>query len=102
MSFKWKIEGVKDIEGLINQAKYYVRAEQKDLWVATEGTWFFKDVKLKVPYAKVTETMVIDWIKAEDNGAIENRLAEQLANLKQQSEMSLPWAPKVFTPNIEE
>ena len=102
MNYEWKIEGVKATDGLITQAKYHVRAEQKDIWVATEGTWFFKDAKLKVPYAQVTESMVIDWIKAEDNGVIEIRLAEQLVNLTQLSEMSLPWAPQVFTPKFED
>lgn len=102
MNYTWKIEGVKAKDGLITQAKYHCRAEQKDLWVATEGTWFFKNPKLKVPYSKVTEIQVIDWIKSEDNGVIETRLAEQLANLAQQSEISLPWAPQVFTPKFEE
>ena len=102
MNFIWKIEGVKATDGLITQVKYHVCAEEKDLSVATEGTWFFKNAKLKVPYADVTELMVIDWIKDEDNGVIETRLAEQIANLAQQSEMSLPWAPQVFTPKFEE
>ena len=100
MKFIWKIEGVKATDGLITQAKYHCRAEQKDLWVATEGTWFFKDAKLKVPYSEVTEEMVIGWIKSEDNGVIETRLAEQMANIADDSAMSLPWAPQVFTPKI--
>ena len=100
MNFEWKIEGVKENDGLITQAKYHCRASKKDLWVATEGTWFFKNTKLTVPYANVTEEMVIDWIKSEDNGVIETRLAEQVANLAAQQEMSLPWAPQVFTPKI--
>ena len=100
MNYQWKIEGVKEVNGLITQAKYRVRGESKKLSVDTEGTWFFKDAKLKVPYAEVSEEMVIGWIKAEDNGVIEGRLAEQIANLAQQSEMSLPWAPQVFTPKI--
>ena len=100
MNYKWKIEGVSAKDGLITQTKYHCRAENKDLWVATEGAWVFKDAKLKVPYADVTEEMVIDWIKSEDNGVIETRLAEQVANLAAQQEMSLPWAPQVFTPKI--
>ncbi len=100
MNYEWKIEGVKDNDGLIIQAKYHCRAEQKGLWVATEGTWFFKDAKLKVPYADVTEAMVIGWIKSEDNGVIEARLAEQMANLAKDSAMSLPWSPQVFTPEL--
>ena len=100
MNFTWKIEGVKATNDLITQAKYHVRAEQKENWVATEGTWFFKDPKRKVPYAEVTEEMVIDWIKSEDDGVIETCLVEQMANMGQQSEMSLPWAPQVFTLKI--
>ena len=100
MNYTWKIEGVKDRDGLITQAKYHCRAEQKDTWVATEGTWFFKNAKLKVPYSDVTEEMVIEWIKSEDNGVIETRLAEQVANLATQTESSLPWSPQVFTPKI--
>ena len=100
MNFTWKIEGVKATGDLITQAKYHVRAEQKDLWVATEGTWFFKNPKLTVPYAEVTEDMVVGWIKSEDNNVIETRLAEQMANLATLSETSLPWSPQVFTPKI--
>jgi hypothetical protein len=102
LNFEWKIEGVKATDGLITQAKYHCRANQKDLWVATEGTWVFKDAKLKTPYADVTESMVVDWIKAEDNGVIEGRLAEQVNNLANDSAMTLPWSPQVFTPKIEE
>ena len=100
MNYTWKIDGVKDNDGLITQAKYHCRAEKKQLWVATEGTWFFKDLKLVTPYPEVTEEMVIDWIKAESNNQIEIRLAEQIANLETQTAPSLPWSPQVFTPEI--
>lgn len=100
MNYTWKIEGVKDKNGLITQAKYCCRADKKKLCVATEGTWFFKDLKLVVPYAEVTEEMVIAWIKAESNNEIETRLAEQIASLESETAPSLPWAPQVFTPEI--
>ena len=100
MNYEWKIEGVKAKDGLITQAKYRCRAAKKDLAVETEGTWFFKDAKLNVPYANVTESMIVEWIKSQDDGVIETRLAEQMANVADQSEMSLPWAPQVFIPKI--
>lgn len=100
MNYTWKIEGVQAKDGLITQAKYQVRVDQKDLWVTTEGTWFFKDLSVKVPYAEVTESMVIEWIKAESENVIEARLADQVASLSEQTAPSLPWAPKVFTPEI--
>ena len=104
MKYEWKIEGVKAQDGLITQAKYVCRLIDKGASVDTEGTWFFRDPKLTVPYAEVTEEMVIDWIKGQtsENGKsiIETRLAEQMANLAAQTESSLPWSPQVFTPKI--
>lgn len=97
MNFVWKIEGVKAIDGLITQAKYHCRAEKIDLWVATEGTWFFADPQLQVPYSEVTEQMVIGWI---DKDLIERRLAEQIASLEADVAETLPWAPQTFTPQI--
>lgn len=97
MNFVWKIEGVKAIDGLIVQAKYHCRAEKTDLWVATEGTWFFADPQLQIPYSEVTEPMVIGWI---DKDLIERRLAEQIASLEADVAETLPWAPQTFTPKI--
>jgi hypothetical protein len=102
----WKIYGVKSVDDLIVQAKYHCRAEQKDLWVATEGNWIFREPKIKVPYAKVTEQMVIDWVKSETTedgkNMIEKRLEDQLAAMNEQANSSLPWAPQVYTPQFEE
>jgi len=100
LKYTWKIEGVKETNGLITQAKYHCRAEKKDLWVATEGTWFFRDPKITIPYADVTEANAIEWINAESAGVIEARLAEQVANIENQQAPTLPWAPQVFTPEI--
>ena len=104
MNYFWKIEGVKAIDGLITQAKYHCRAEIPDLWVATEGTWFFAEPKLTVPYPDVTEEMIVGWVKSESikdgKNAIEARLAEQIDALKEQASFNLPWKPQVFTPEL--
>jgi hypothetical protein len=100
----WKINGVKANDGLITSAKYHCRAEKDDLWVATEGTWFFLEPKLTVPFADVIESMVIDWIKLEsmvdDKNVIELRLAEQIASLSAVSITVPPWEPQTFTPEL--
>lgn len=105
MKTTWKILGIKADGDLITQAKYFARAENKGAAVETEGTWFFREPKMTVPFDQVTENMIVEWIKAETmvdgKNIIEGRLAEQMANLEQQ-ERPLPWAPQVFTPNFEE
>lgn len=106
MKIVWKIKGIKAIDGLITQATYEAVATEKDLVVDTEGTWFFREPKLNVIFAEVTEEMIVGWIKAEtnDNGQnmIETRLVEQLKTLDQQQDVPLPWAPQVYKPKIEE
>ena len=103
MNYTWKILSIKaNNEGLITQAQYHARVAEKDMAVETEGTWFFKGQRLTVPFQKVTEEMVIGWIKTESDGVIETRMAQQLKNLAATSETPLPWAPQVFTPKFEE
>ena len=106
MKITWNIKGIKAQDGLITQAKYEAVATEKDLVVDTEGTWFFREPKMTVPFAKVTEEMIVDWIKAETEenkkNIIEKRLIEQLKALAAQQDTPLPWAPQVFKPKIEE
>lgn len=102
MKTTWKILSVKAQNGLITQAKYEARATEKNLAVDTEGTWFFQEPKMTVPFADVTEDMIVGWIKSETGDMIEKRLAEQLKTLATQHETLLPWMPQVFTPKIEE
>jgi len=105
MTTKWKILGIDSPDGeLITQAKYFATVSDKDLVVETEGFWTFQEPKLNVPFANVTEDMIVAWIWAEtmQDGAnmVEARLAEQLDALKKQRVTPLPWAPQVFTPEI--
>jgi len=98
----WKILSIKATDGLITQAQYHARAADGDMAVETEGTWFFKHLKKQVPFEKVTEELMVGWIKSESDGLIEDRLAQQLKNLAERHETPLPWMPQVFTPKIEE
>lgn len=100
----WKILSIDADGDLITQAKYFVRAEDGANVVETEGNWAFLDPKLVVPFADVTESMVIDWIKDQTmrDGAnmVESRLSEQLAALKSAHQTAMPWLPQVFTPEL--
>jgi len=105
MTTKWKILGIDSSDGeLITSAKYFASVSDNDLVVETEGHWTFREPKLNVAFADVTEDMIVAWVQAEtmQDGAnmIEKRLNEQLDALKKQRVTPLPWAPQVFTPEI--
>jgi hypothetical protein len=102
LNYEWKIEGVTVNDDLITGAKYYCKATDRGFSVDTEGTWTIKDPKTALPMGDVTEEMVIDWIKGQTEGQVEKRLAEQVANLKAATPLSVPWNPPVFTPTFEE
>lgn len=102
MNYTWKILSIKAKDGLITQAQYHGRVAEGEAAVETEGTWFFKGQRLVVPFEKVTEEMIVDWIKSESDGVIEARMAQQLKNLAARDETPLPWMPQVFKPTFEE
>jgi hypothetical protein len=98
----WKILSIKARDGLITQAQYHARVAEGDAAVETEGTWFFKGQDVVVPFEKVTEEMIVSWIKNESDNLVEKRMAQQLKDLAERNETPLPWAPQVFTPKFEE
>lgn len=102
MNYTWKILSIKAKDGLITQAQYHGRVAEGEAAVETEGTWFFKGQRLVVPFEKVTEEMIVDWIKTESDGVIEARMAQQLKNLAARDETPLPWMPQVFKPTFGE
>lgn len=102
MNYTWKILSIKAKDGLITQAQYHARVAQGDAAVETEGTWFFKGQRLVVPFDKVTEELIVGWIKTESDGIVEARMAQQLKNLAARDETPLPWMPQVFKPTFGE
>jgi hypothetical protein len=66
--------------------------------VETEGWWKFAEPKLTVPFADVTEDIVIGWVTADIGAQVEARLDEQAAAT--QRVVVAPWLPQVFTPSI--
>ena len=98
--FNWKITEVQANDGLINQVKYYVTLEEDGKLIDTEGYWRFSDQTIKTPFDKVTEEMVIDWVKEEANqygeNIIESGLTKQLEALKTPKVLP-PWVPQVFS-----
>ena len=90
----WKILEIQSENDLITSARYFCSKNG----VETEGWWKFDQPKLNIPFADVTEEMVIEWVTAEIGTQVESRLDEQAMATKQV--VVAPWLPQVFTPSI--
>lgn len=90
----WKILEIQADGDLITSARYFCAKNE----VETEGWWKFAEPKLTVPFADVTEDIVIDWVTADIGAQVEARLDAQAAAT--QRVVVAPWLPQVFTPSI--
>jgi len=96
----WTILSILAENDVITSAKYHIKATDEVDVVETEGNWEFDKFTVNVPFAEVTEAMVVNWIKegatVHGKNVIESRLEEQLASMKAKS-VAPPWKPPVFT-----
>ena len=101
--FTWKITEITADQETITSAKYHCSCGD-DPVVETEGYWYFNEPKAKVPFADVTEDMIVEWINSEairdGKNLITSRLEEQLEALTHKSVAVLPWLPQKFVPEI--
>jgi hypothetical protein len=86
----WKILEVHADGELITHVRYYAEKNSVD----TEGYCYLTEPKLVIPYADVTEEMVIEWVKKEVGEQVEARLDAQLS--VKSSQKLAPWQ-KTFT-----
>jgi hypothetical protein len=96
----WKILEIQADGDLITSARYFCTEVKGDNTVETEGWWKFAEPALNVPFADVTEEMVVKWVTDDIGVQVKTRLDEQLATLESQKTVVAPWLPQVFTPNI--
>ena len=90
----WKILEIQADGDLITGARYFCSKNG----VETEGWWKFAEPMLTVPFADVTENIVIGWVTADIGAQVEARLDEQAAAT--QRIVVAPWLPQTFTPVI--
>jgi hypothetical protein len=97
----WKITDVISKDGVIESVKYYIKAEDGENCVETEGYWHFDCPTAKVPFEEVTEQLIVKWVEedAQKDGKchITERLLEQLEELKKIKHTSPPWMPQTFS-----
>jgi len=96
----WKILEIQADGELITSTRYFCAEVKGDNTVETEGWWKFAEPALNVPFADITEEMVIKWVTDDIGAQVKTRLDEQLATLESQKTVIAPWLPQVFTPNI--
>ena len=103
ISYKWSVTDLQAEDGRITSAKYHVTAEADGFSVDTEGNWFFEG-NATIPFADVTEGMVVGWIEGlsmrDGKCVIKSRLEEQLEALANRKPVIAPWMPQVFTPDL--
>jgi hypothetical protein len=104
MNFEWKILDLTATDGQITSAKYHCTASEEGLSVETEGNWKLEAGETSIPFAEVTEELVVKWIEdssvVDGKCVIKSRLVEQLQALQKQNVVVAPWLPQIFTPNI--
>ena len=96
----WKILEIQAAGELITAARYFCTEAKGDNTVETEGWWHFAEPALSIPFADVTEEMVVEWVKKDaiqfGKNIIESRLTEQLEALAKPKVLP-PWVSQVFT-----
>lgn len=90
----WKILEIQADGDLITGARYFCAKNG----VETEGWWNFAEPVLNIPFADVTEEIVIAWVTRDIGVQVQARLDEQAAVT--QKTVVAPWLPQVFTPSI--
>lgn len=90
----WKILQIEADGDLITGARYFCARNG----VETEGWWKFAEPVLNIPFAEVTEEMVISWVTKDIGSQVEARLDQQAATATRT--VVAPWLPQVFTPSI--
>lgn len=96
---KWKILDIYADGDKVTSARYFASLTDGENTVETEGNWYF-DGAGEIPFDKITEDLVIDWIQKESTkdgvNQIKCRLEEQLAGLSKSRQVQPPWKPKTF------
>lgn len=96
---KWKILDIYAEGDKVTSARYFASLTDGENTVETEGNWHFEGAG-EIPFDKITEDLVIEWIVKESTqegvNPIKCRLEEQLAGLSKSKQVHPPWKPKTF------
>jgi len=101
INYTWKILKIFSKNELITGIKYKLIGDDQTTIIESEGTYYFQDPVLTLPFRDVTELIVIDWLEKETmiNGQshIKSGIEKQFNELEN-IEVVAPWLPQVYTP----
>lgn len=97
MEFNWSIVNLdrRTSDGFIQVAHWNCTGADGEINSSVYATVSFEDGTPSIPYVKVTETNVLEWIwdNSVDKDAIEQSIADRIEVLKNPVQVSgLPWA----------
>lgn len=101
ISYTWKIQELKQKDGLICYAKYHLSAKDGEIEVQTEGHCEFPSNEMYRFTEDIKEKNIGNWIDAITDGAVKSNLDRQIEALKVPAEeVELPWVANIFIPQI--
>jgi len=102
INYTWKILKIFSKDELITGVKYKLIGNRESDIIESEGTYYFKDPVLTLPFSDVTELIVINWLENETmvNGQshIKSGIEKQF-NVLENVEVVAPWLLQIYTPN---
>jgi len=101
INYTWKILKIFSKNELITAVKYKLIGDDQTTIIESEGTYYFQDPVLILPFRDVTETILINWLNTETmvdgQSHIKSGIEKQF-NALENIEVVAPWLPQVYTP----
>ena len=93
IDYKWSVlELFAECKGI----KYFVTATDGKNKVDSQGTYYYPERVINLPFEEIKESNLIDWL---DKDAIKSNLEAQLKTLDSDKKIEFPWLADTFTPN---
>lgn len=101
ISYTWTILEVFAENEKLTKVKYFLKAEDGENCVETEGYHCFSEGAILKPFAEIKEENLIAWLDRDttqdDVNIIKLNLENQLQALKTSKKVAFPWEADTFT-----
>lgn len=104
MKFTWKILEIFSENENVSKVKYLLKVENEQNIVETEGYHSFSEGIVNLPFEKIKEENLIDWLNQDTTlnevNAIKQNLQNQLEAIENNKKIDFPWLAGTFTPQV--
>jgi hypothetical protein len=102
--YKWEILELFSENENIKKVKFLLKAEHGTNIVETEGYHSFSEGIVNLPFEKIKEQNLIDWLNQDTTlnevNAIKENLRNQLEAIENNKKIDFPWLAGTFTPQV--